>query len=91
MKQVFKTEEILFPREDKDFCEVSRDTIMDLRNKHPEFEALWWGLTLEMFTNGTARMEITVTDHNAPDYRENVKVLLWIAAVFIILVGLTYL
>lgn len=91
MKQVFQTEMTLFPREDKNFYAVSFDTIAEIRKEHPEFDGFLWGVTLTEFTVGTAHLKITVTDHNAPDHRETVKVFLWIVVVFIILVGLTYL
>jgi hypothetical protein len=90
-KQVFSTEIVLQSSTENTLLKESLDIVENLRKEHPEFEKLLWKLMLVSTANGTSRVAITVTDQNATDHRETVKVFLGIAVMFLILVGLTYL
>lgn len=88
MKAVFQTTTTLPHREDKTHVEVAVDTVKAIRAEHPQFESLWWNMSLkENHSTGEATLAITVMDPNQPGKDENIKFLLLLAVIAII-VGL---
>lgn len=83
MKIVYSYEKTFAPREDSEIYGLSLELMQEIREKHPEFTTLWWSWTAERYVNGLARVRIVVSDQDAPDYYENMKI-----AAAILIIGL---